>query len=94
MFFSSGRLNRSIHLSGNAKIGKRKKTGIPSAVIIPDRLKQTYHSLLNQILRVDKENVENLEKMLEKELSAFEKEVLDLYMIGVVFDNKSRPYIS
>lgn len=34
---------------------------------------------------IDKENVENLEKMIEKELSALEKEVLDLYMIGMSY---------
>jgi len=34
---------------------------------------------------IDKENVENLEKMLTKELSAFEKEVLDLYMVGMSY---------
>ena len=34
---------------------------------------------------IDKENVENLEKMLEKELSTLEKEVLDLYMVGMSY---------
>lgn len=44
------------------------------------------HTDLNpENMMIDKENVENLEKMLEKELSAFEKEVLDLYMIGMSY---------
>ncbi len=43
------------------------------------------HTDLNpEDMLIDKENVENLEKM-EKELSAFEKEVLDLYMIGMSY---------
>lgn len=44
------------------------------------------HTDLNpEDMLIDKENVENLEKMLEKELSAFEKEVLDLYMVGMSY---------
>ena len=34
---------------------------------------------------IDKENVENLEKQIEQELSAFEKQVLDLYMTGMSY---------
>ena len=36
-------------------------------------------------LLIDKENVANLEQMIEKELSAFEKEVLDLYVTGMSY---------
>lgn len=36
-------------------------------------------------LLIDKENVSALEQMIEKELSAFEKEVLDLYMTGMTY---------
>ncbi len=32
---------------------------------------------------IDKENVDRLEKTIEKELSSFEKQVLDLYMTGM-----------
>lgn len=32
---------------------------------------------------IDKENVEQLERTIEKELSSFEKQVLDLYMTGM-----------
>lgn len=34
-------------------------------------------------LVIDKENVEQLERTIEKELSSFEKQVLDLYMTGM-----------
>lgn len=34
---------------------------------------------------IDKENVENLERIIEKELSGFEKEVLDLYVVGMSY---------
>lgn len=34
---------------------------------------------------IDRENVSNIEEMIEKELSAFEKQVLDLYMTGMSY---------
>ena len=34
-------------------------------------------------LLIDKENVERLERTIEKELSSFEKQVLDLYLTGM-----------
>lgn len=34
-------------------------------------------------LLIDRENVEGLEKLIEKELSGFEKQVLDLYITGM-----------
>jgi RNA polymerase sporulation-specific sigma factor len=34
---------------------------------------------------IDRENVENLEKIILKELSAFEKQVLDLYITGMSY---------
>lgn len=36
-------------------------------------------------LLIDKENVEQLEKIIEKELSTFEKQVLDLYLTGMKY---------
>lgn len=39
---------------------------------------------------IDKENVENLEKIIEKELSSFEKEVLDLYVVGMSYSQIAR----
>lgn len=34
---------------------------------------------------IDRENVENLEKTIERELSSFEKQVLDLYITGMSY---------
>lgn len=36
-------------------------------------------------LLIDKENVEGLEKIIERELSTFEKQVLDLYITGMSY---------
>lgn len=41
-------------------------------------------------LLIDKENVELLEKTIEKELSAFEKQVLDLYLTGMKYSQIAR----
>jgi RNA polymerase sporulation-specific sigma factor len=34
---------------------------------------------------IDRENVEQMEKTIERELSAFEKQVLDLYLTGMSY---------
>ena len=34
---------------------------------------------------IDKENLETIEAMIEKELSSFEKQVLDLYVTGMSY---------
>lgn len=39
---------------------------------------------------IDKENVEQLEKAIEKELSSFEKQVLDLYLTGMSYTQIAR----
>ena len=36
-------------------------------------------------LVIDRENLENLEKKIDDELSSFEKEVLDLYITGMTY---------
>lgn len=36
-------------------------------------------------LLIDRENVESLEKIIERELSSFEKQVLDLYLTGMKY---------
>ena len=36
-------------------------------------------------LLIDKENAEHLEQLIEKELSGFEKQVLDLYIVGMSY---------
>lgn len=41
-------------------------------------------------LLIDKENVANLEKTIEKELSGLEKQVLDLYLIGMKYTEIAR----
>ena len=41
-------------------------------------------------LLIDKENVERLEKTIEKELSNFEKQVLDLYLTGMKYSQIAR----
>ena len=49
------------------------------------------HSLISRVeknpeeLLIDKENLELLEKTIEKELSGFEKQVLDLYLTGMTY---------
>lgn len=41
-------------------------------------------------LLIDRENVEHLERAMEKELSAFEKQVLDLYLTGMKYSQIAR----
>lgn len=41
-------------------------------------------------LLIDKENVKNLEKIIDKELSNFEKQVLDLFLIGMKYTEIAR----
>lgn len=41
-------------------------------------------------LLIDRENVERLEKTIEKELSSFEKQVLDLYITGMKYSQIAR----
>lgn len=54
------------------------------------------HSLISQVekspeeLLIDKENLELLEKTIERELSSFEKQVLDLYLTGMKYHQIAR----
>ena len=41
-------------------------------------------------LLIDKENVERLERTIDKELSSFEKQVLDLYLTGMKYSQIAR----
>ena len=41
-------------------------------------------------LLIDKENVELLEKVIERELSNFEKQVLDLHLTGMTYSQIAR----
>lgn len=45
----------------------------------------TEGSLNPEEMMIDKENVEGLEKTIERELSSFEKQVLDLYITGMSY---------
>lgn len=53
--------------------------------------KELINSLISRVERnpedllIDKENVELLEKIIERELSSFEKQVLDLYITGMKY---------
>lgn len=48
------------------------------------------HGLNPEDLFIDKENVRQLEKRMEEELSAFEKQVLDLHMTGMSYSQIAR----
>ena len=41
-------------------------------------------------LMIDRENVADIEAMIEKELSSFEKQVLDLYLTGMSYSQIAR----
>lgn len=57
---------------------------------------QLINSLVSKVeinpedLLIDKENVENLAKRIEKELSLFENQVLDLYLTGMSYSQIAR----
>lgn len=68
-------LNRYISLSGGKDGGRDEKEQFFE---FPDVWEKSPEELF-----IDRENVERLEKMIEKELSNFEKQVLDLYLTGM-----------
>lgn len=68
-------LNRYISLSGGKDGGRDEKEQFFE---FPDVWEKSPEELF-----IDRENVERLEKMIEKELSSFEKQVLDLYLTGM-----------
>ena len=68
-------LNSYISLYGNGTEHGEEEEGIQS--ILAD------HGLNPEDFVIDKENVEQLEKRMEQELSSFEKQVLDLYLTGM-----------
>ncbi|MGN1147576.1 MAG: RNA polymerase sporulation sigma factor SigH [Lachnospiraceae bacterium] len=71
-------LNSYISLYGSsAEHGEDEEAGILS--MLAD------HGLNPEDLVIDKENVEQLEKQMEQELSSFEKQVLDLYITGMSY---------
>lgn len=70
-------LNTYISLYGTADTG-RDGEAEELVNVLTAHFEQSPEELI-----IDKENVDRLEKTIEKELSAFEKQVLDLYMIGM-----------
>lgn len=68
-------LNRYISLS-SGESRDQDETGMPFE--LPDSWEKSPEELL-----IDRENVALLEKTIEKELSGFEKQVLDLYLTGM-----------
>ena len=70
-------LNSYISLGSNAKRGEEE--GIDTMSVL------AAHGLNPEELVIDKENVKQLEKQMEQELSSFEKHVLDLYITGMSY---------
>lgn len=75
-------LNTYISLYGNGAEHGEEEEGIQS--ILAD------HGLNPEDFVIDKENVEQLEKRMEQELSSFEKQVLDLYITGMSYSQIAR----
>lgn len=72
-------LNTYVSLYGNSAESEEKDENILLEVLA-DRAEQNPEELF-----LDKERVNYLEKQMDKELSSFEKQVLDLYMIGMSY---------
>lgn len=70
-------LNSYISLYGNNSEHEEDENGIIG--MLAD------NGLNPEDLFIDKENVEQLEKRMEQELSSFEKQVLDLYLTGMSY---------
>lgn len=75
-------LNTYISLYGNGTEHGEEEDGILS--ILAD------HGLNPEDFVIDRENVEQLEKKMEQELSGFEKQVLDLYITGMSYSQIAR----
>ena len=71
-------LNSYISLSAENKEGEEEEQQKWLAQLVDDG--QNPEQLV-----IDRENLENLEKKIENELSPFENEVLDLYMTGMTY---------
>lgn len=75
-------LNSYISLYGNGAEHGEEEDGILS--ILAD------HGLNPEDFVIDRENVEQLERRMEQELSSFEKQVLDLYITGMSYSQIAR----
>ena len=56
MFLPLGGLNGSIHLSADTELRKSIKAGITPHIVVPHRLKQANHPLLNQVFVIRTQN--------------------------------------
>ncbi len=77
-------LNTYISLYGTADTG-RDGEAEELVNVLTAHFEQSPEELI-----IDKENVDRIERTIEKELSAFEKQVLDLYMIGMGYQQIAR----
>lgn len=71
-------LNTYVSFYGNSNEGDREENSLLEALVDPTELNP-------EQMFLDKERVAYLEKMIENELSSFEKQVLDLYMTGMSY---------
>lgn len=71
-------LNTYISLYATAKENAENEEDMALVNVLALKSEQSPEEML-----IDKENLEQLEKTIEKELSSFEKQVLDLYLTGM-----------
>lgn len=77
-------LNTYISLySGNKELGESEEYELINSLVSTAEINP-------EDLLIDKENVENLAKRIEKELSLFENQVLDLYLTGMSYSQIAR----
>lgn len=77
-------LNSYISLYGGSSTGQGEEEENGVLGILAD------NGLNPEDFVIDKENVENLEKQIEQELSTFEKQVLDLHLTGMSYSQIAR----
>lgn len=73
-------LNTYISLYGHVSGGGERGEEAELLSMLASKEEQNPEELL-----IDRENVENLEKTIDRELSVFEKQVLDLYITGMSY---------
>ena len=78
-------LNTYVSLDSQEDSGEQKGQEQPLVALLADRTKLNPEELV-----LDKERVDYLERAMEKELSEFEKQVLDLYRTGMNYSQIAR----
>ena len=78
-------LNTYVSLDSQEDSGEQKGQEQPLVELLADRTKLNPEELV-----MDKERVDYLERAMEKELSEFEKQVLDLYRTGMNYSQIAR----